>query len=36
MMVRWMCSVSLKDWKRTETLYSLLGVQIVAEVVIHA
>ena len=33
MMVRWMCGVSLKDRKRTVDLYSLLGVQSVAEVV---
>ena len=33
MMVRWMCGVSLMDRKRTEVLYSLLGVQSVAEVV---
>ena len=33
MMVRWMCDVSLKDRKRSEVLYSLLGVQSVAEVV---
>ena len=32
MMVRWMCGVSLKDRKRSEILYSLLGVQSVAEV----
>ena len=32
-MVRWMCGVSLKDKKRSEVLYSLLGVQSVAEVV---
>ena len=32
MMVRWMCGVSLKDMKRSEALYSLLGVQSVAEV----
>ena len=33
MIVRWMCGVSLKDRKRSEVLYSLLGVQSVAEVV---
>ena len=33
MMVRWMCGVSLKDRKRSEVLYSLLGVQSMAEVV---
>ena len=33
MMVRWMCGVSLKDRKRSEDLYSLLGVQSVAKVV---
>jgi hypothetical protein len=33
MMVRWMCGVTLKDRKRSEDLYSLLGVQSVAEVV---
>ena len=33
MMVRWMCEVSLKDRKRSVDLYSLLGVQSVAEVV---
>ena len=33
MMVRWMCGVSLKDRKRSVDLYSLLGVQSVAEVV---
>ena len=33
MMVRWMCGVSLKDRKRSEVLYSLLGVQRVAKVV---
>ena len=32
MMVRWMCEVSLKDRKRSKVLYSLLGVQSVAEV----
>ena len=33
MMVRWMCEVSLKDRKRSVDLYSLLGVQSMAEVV---
>ena len=33
MMVRWMCGVSLKDSKRSEVLYCLLGVQSVAEIV---
>ena len=33
MMVRWMCGVSLKDRRRSEDLYGLLGVQSVAEVV---
>ena len=33
MMVRWMCGVSLKDRKRNVELYSLLGVQRVADVV---
>ena len=33
MMVRWMCRVSLKDRKRSVDLYSLLGVQSVADVV---
>ena len=33
MMVRWMCGVSLKDRKRSEVLYNLLGVQSVADVV---
>ena len=33
MMVIWMCGVSLKDRKRSVDLYSLLGVQSVAEVV---
>jgi len=32
MMMRWMCDVSLKDRKRSEVLYSLLGVQSMAEV----
>ena len=35
MMVRWMCMVSLKDIKRSVNLYSILGVQGVAEVVRH-
>ena len=35
MMVRWICGVSLKDRKRSEDLYSLLGVQSVAKVVRH-
>ena len=33
MVVRWMCAVSLKDRKRSEDLYSLLGIQNVAKVV---
>ena len=33
MMVRWICGVSLKDRKRSVDLYSILGVQSVAEVV---
>ena len=33
MMVRWMCGVSLKDTKRSVDLYSLLGVQSVADMV---
>ena len=33
MMVRWMCGVSLGDRKRSMDMYSLLGVQSVAEVV---
>ena len=33
MMVRWMCAVSLKERKCSVDLYSLLGVQSVAEVV---
>ena len=33
MMVRWMCGVSLRDRKRSVDLYSLLGVESVAEVV---
>ena len=32
MMVRWMCVVSLKDRKQSEVLYSLSGVQNMAEV----
>ena len=32
MMVIWMCGVSLKNRKRSEALYSLLGVQSMAEV----
>ena len=36
MMVRRMCDVSLKDRKRSEDLYSLLGVQSVAKVVRHS
>ena len=35
LMVRWMCGVSLKDKKRSEDLYSLLGVQSVAKMVRH-
>ena len=35
MMVRWMCGMSLKDRKRSVDLYSLLGVESVAEVVRH-
>ena len=35
MMVRWMCGVSLKDRKCSVDLYSLLGVQSVADVVRH-
>ena len=35
MMVRWMCGVSLNDRKPSEVLYSLLGVQSMAEVVRH-
>ena len=31
MMVRWICRMSLKDKKQSEVLYSLLGVQSVAE-----
>ena len=34
-MTRWMCRVSLKDRKRSVDLYSLLGVQSVADVVRH-
>ena len=33
MMVRWMCGVSLKDRKRSEDLYNLLGINCVADVV---
>ena len=33
--VRWMCGVSLNDRKRLVDLYSLLGVQSVADVVRH-
>ena len=33
MMVRWMCGVSLKDRKRSEDLYNLLGIDCVADVV---
>ena len=33
MMVRWVCGVSLKDRKRSEDLYSLLGIQSMAKVV---
>ena len=33
MMVRWICCVSLKNRKQSEVLYSLLGVQSMAEVV---
>ena len=32
-MVRWMCGVSRKDGKPSEILYSLLGIQSVAEMV---
>ena len=32
-MVRWMCGVFLKDRKRIEVLYGLLGVQSMAKVV---
>ena len=35
MMVRWKCGVSLKDRKCSVDLYSLLGVQSVADVVRH-
>ena len=35
MMVRWMCGVSLNDSKRSVKLYSLLGLQNVADVVRH-
>ena len=33
--VRWMYRVSLKDRKHSEVLYSLLGIQSVAEMVRH-
>ena len=33
MMVTWMCGVFLKDRKRSEVLYSHMGVQSVVEVV---
>ena len=33
--VRWMCGMTLKDRKRSVDLYSLLGVQSMAEVVRH-
>ena len=32
-MVKWMCGVSLKDRKHSEDMYSLLGIQSVADVV---
>ena len=32
-MTRWMCGVSLMDRKHREVLYSLLGIQSVADVV---
>ena len=32
MMVRWMCGFSLEDRNRSKDLYSLLGIQSVAEV----
>ena len=35
MMVRWMCGVSLKDRERSVDLYSLLGIQSVADLVRH-
>ena len=35
MMAKWMCGVSLKDRKRSEDLYSLLGIQSMAKVVRH-
>ena len=35
MMLRWMCGVSLKDRKRSEVMYSLLGIQSMAEVMRH-
>ena len=34
-MMRWICGVSLKDWKRSEVMYSLFGVQSMVEVVRH-
>ena len=33
MMARWMCGLSLTDRKHREVLYSLLGIQSVADVV---
>ena len=33
MMVRWICGVSLKDRKYSVDLYSILGIQSVADVV---
>ena len=35
MMVRWVCGVSLKDRERSVDLYSLLGIQSVADLVRH-
>ena len=35
MMMRCMCGVSLKDRKRSQVLYSLLGSQSVADMVRH-
>ena len=35
MMVKWMCGVSLKDRKHNVDLYSLSGIQSVADVVRH-
>ena len=35
MMVKWMCRVSLKDRRHSVNLYSLLGMQNVADVVRH-